>query len=159
MNFVNFVGVHKIKDSDFVFYDRYKQLCNKKGVSPSKAAIDAGISKSLVTKWKVNETKEPSPEVVRKLAEYFGISKYEVLEDFSPAQKEITPDLSEEDERDIARMLDSMLGQLGDSNAALMFDGEPVDEETRELLKISLENQFRLAKRMVQKEKANSSED
>ena len=74
-----------------MFYNRYVALCAKKGVSPSRAAIEAGISKSLVSKWKSNESKEPSPEVVRKLAEYFGISAFEVLEDApqkeTPAEK------------------------------------------------------------------------
>lgn len=64
-----------------MFYDRFLELCQRKGVAPSRAATEAGISKSLVSKWKANATKEPSPDVVRKLADYFGISKYEVLED------------------------------------------------------------------------------
>lgn len=77
-----------------MFYDRYVQLCKNKGVTPSRAAIEAGISKSLVTKWKTNQAKEPSPEVIRKLSEYFGISKYEVLEAF-PEQKEKAPEKTE----------------------------------------------------------------
>lgn len=64
-----------------MFYDRFVKLCEAKKVSPSRAALEAGISKSLVTKWKQDETKEPSAEVVRKLAQYFGISRFEVLED------------------------------------------------------------------------------
>lgn len=71
-----------------MFYERYIALCNKKGVSPSRAAIEAGISKSLVSKWKANDAKDPSPEVVRKLADYFGISRFEILEDNPDAQKE-----------------------------------------------------------------------
>lgn len=63
-----------------MFYDRFIELCNQKGVSPTRAALEAGISKSLVSKWKSNATKEPSPEVLRKIADYFGISPYEVLE-------------------------------------------------------------------------------
>lgn len=64
-----------------MFYDRFVKLCEAKNVSPSRAALEAGISKSLVTKWKQDETKEPSAEVVRKLAQYFDISRFEVLED------------------------------------------------------------------------------
>ena len=63
-----------------MFYDRFIELCNQKGVSPTRAALEAGISKSLVSKWKSNAAKEPSPEVLRKIADYFGISPYEVLE-------------------------------------------------------------------------------
>lgn len=63
-----------------MFYDRFIELCKQKGVSPTRAALEAGISKSLVSKWKSNAAKEPSPEVLRKIADYFGISPYEVLE-------------------------------------------------------------------------------
>jgi len=56
-----------------VFYDKFVLLCTLKGVSPSKAAVDAGISKSLVTKWKVNSVEVPSPEILKKLSAYFGV--------------------------------------------------------------------------------------
>lgn len=64
-----------------MFYDRFVYLCNQKGVSPSRAAIDAGISKSLVTKWKNNNAKDPSPDVIRKLSKYFNISVSELLDE------------------------------------------------------------------------------
>lgn len=62
-----------------MFYDRFIYLCSQKGVSPSRAAMDAGISKSLVTKWKNNNAKDPSPDVIRKLSKYFNISVSELL--------------------------------------------------------------------------------
>ena len=62
-----------------MFYDRFVQLCNQKGISPSRAAIEAGISKSLVTKWKTNGCKDPSPEVLRKLSAYFHINISDLL--------------------------------------------------------------------------------
>lgn len=62
-----------------MFYDRFLQLCHQKGISPSRAAIEAGISKSLVTKWKTNGCKDPSPEVLRKLSAYFHVSVSDLL--------------------------------------------------------------------------------
>lgn len=62
-----------------VFYDRYAQLCEKHGISMSAAALEAGLSKSLVTKWKVNEVDVPSPDVLKKLSTYFGIPVSELL--------------------------------------------------------------------------------
>lgn len=56
-----------------MFYDRFIQLCAQKDVTPSKAALDAGISKSLVSKWKNSRTSIPSPEVLGKLSKYFGV--------------------------------------------------------------------------------------
>ena len=93
-----------------MFYDRYVSLCAKKGVSPSRAALEAGISKSLVSKWKANESKEPSPEVIRKLADYFGIPAYEVLEDIQ--QKE-NPSASDgtgvsDEEKELAEYLEML---------------------------------------------------
>lgn len=62
-----------------MFYDKFVCLCKQKEVSPSKAAMDAGISKSLVTKWRTNQVKTPSADVLDKLSSYFGVSVSELL--------------------------------------------------------------------------------
>lgn len=62
-----------------MFYDRFTSLCKQRGITPSRAAIEAGISKSLVTKWKSNKVQDPSAEVARKLSAYFGITVSELL--------------------------------------------------------------------------------
>ena len=58
------------------------------------------------------------------------------------------PTLTKKDERDIARRLEETLDLL-ESSDALMFDGEPLDEESLELLKVSLQNQYTLAKQIA----------
>lgn len=116
---------------DFVFYDRFLELCRRKGVVPTRAAVEAGISKSLVSKWKANEAKEPSPEVVRKLSEYFGVSPYEVLEDL-PAGRD-RPTLTERERRDVAREVERIMGDL-ENSGDLMFDGVPMSPEARDSL-------------------------
>lgn len=80
---------------DIVFYDRFVYLCEQKGVSPSRAAIEAGISKSLVTKWKVNQTDVPSPEVIKKLSAYFNVPASYILGE----ENAKTPTLTKKDER------------------------------------------------------------
>lgn len=62
-----------------MFYDRFAQLCKQKDISPSRAALEAGISKSLVTKWKTNRTIIPSPDVLSKLSKYFNITVSELI--------------------------------------------------------------------------------
>lgn len=54
--------------------------------------------------------------------------------------------LNVRDERDIAKRLENTLNALEDSQESLMFSGEPLDDETRELLKASLENSLKIAK-------------
>lgn len=62
-----------------MFYDRYAQLCKMRGISKSAAAVEAGVSKSLVTKWKTNSVDVPSPDVLKKLSNYFGMPVSELL--------------------------------------------------------------------------------
>ena len=64
-----------------MFYERFVQLCKQRGVSTSKAAIDAGLSKSTVTKWKKDPSTKPSGNVIDKLCRYFGVSVSELLGD------------------------------------------------------------------------------
>lgn len=61
------------------FYDRYLALTRRKGVSPSRAALEAGLSKSIVTKWKTDPTAQPTGSVIGKLTAYFGVSVSELL--------------------------------------------------------------------------------
>lgn len=100
-----------------MFYDKFVQLCNQKGVSPSRAAIDAGISKSLVTKWKANGCKDPSPDVLRKLSVYFGVTVSDLLDE----KKEPTP----KGERDI----------LDEMDVAFYGDYKELTEDDKETLR------------------------
>lgn len=62
-----------------MFYDNFVQLCKKHGVSPSKAAVDAGLSKSTVTKWKATPDAQPTGTAIKKLSEYFCVPISELL--------------------------------------------------------------------------------
>ena len=54
--------------------------------------------------------------------------------------------LNKKDERDIAKRLEQTLDQLESDQDGLMFSGEPLDDQTRELLKASLQNSITIAK-------------
>ena len=56
------------------------------------------------------------------------------------------PQLNARDERDISRRLEQTLSDLEGQQGALMFDGAPLDDETKELLKAGLEHSIRVAK-------------
>lgn len=92
------------------FYDRYCALCRSRGVSPSRAAEDAGLSKSAVSKWKREQDVSPSGAVLSKLSTYFGIPAWELLGEKSApnpgdeaikfalfgGREDITPEMFEE---------------------------------------------------------------
>lgn len=67
------------------FYDLYLTLCNKRGVTPSRAATEMGISKVAVTNWK-SRGNYPTDANLQKIANYFGVS-VEYLKG-EPIQKE-----------------------------------------------------------------------
>ena len=62
-----------------MFYDRFVQICTERGITPSRAAVEAGLSKSTVSKWKATPDAEPTGTAIKKLTEYFGITIAELL--------------------------------------------------------------------------------
>ena len=53
------------------FYDNFVMLCNKVGKKPSKVALEIGISKSIVSRWKSGGG--ATDATARKVADYFGV--------------------------------------------------------------------------------------
>lgn len=56
------------------FYESFLSLCDRRDVTPSRALLDAGLSKSLASKWKAQPTTVPNGETLQKLALYFCVS-------------------------------------------------------------------------------------
>jgi transcriptional regulator with XRE-family HTH domain len=95
-----------------VFYDIFKELCDKKGVSPSRACLEMNLSRSLGAKWK-NTGANPSFDVLSKMSDYFGVSTDYLLgntQKEKPAQK-----VQVIDEHDNIVVLDDETRELIDS--------------------------------------------
>ncbi len=113
-----------------MFYDLFKSLCENKGVAPTRAALDIGLSKSAPIKWRTTGA-TPQGETLNKIADYFGVSVDYLLgnekkksyatngETKSPTRKlrsisrledtQITPEQDEE----IANYIDYLLSKRG----------------------------------------------
>lgn len=128
-----------------MFYDLFKKLCDEKNISVSKACIEMGLSRSIAAKWKNTKT-NPSADVLPKIAKYFGVSVDYLL---GAEEKEKMPALTAKDERDISKKLEEALSQLESSQEGLMFQGEPLDDATKELIAISLKNSLEMGKRLA----------
>lgn len=63
-----------------VFYDKFKLLCDKKGVSCNRAAKEIGLSDATPTKWKKTGA-TPSTETMRSIATYFNVPMSYLLGD------------------------------------------------------------------------------
>ena len=61
-----------------MFYDNYIRLCNSVNKSPSAVALEIGIAKPTVNRWKHGS--RPTDATLGKIARYFGVSTDELLE-------------------------------------------------------------------------------
>ena len=123
-------------------YERIETLRKSRNISQGKLEKELGFSNGSISKWK-NST--PTPERLQKLADYFDVPLSYLLSGKSDEETKETT-FSPRDERDIARRLEATIADLEQQQDALMFSGEPLDDKTRELLRISLENSLRIAK-------------
>lgn len=96
-----------------MFYDRFEELCQRKGVKVGRACAEMGVSRSLAAKWKATGTEKPSAEVLEKMSAYFGMSIDEILgKEKEPSS---TEELSVEDQLKFA-----LFGGVGDITDAMM---------------------------------------
>lgn len=56
-----------------MFYDVFSKLCDLKGVSCKRAAMEIGLSNSIAAKWK-RTGGTPNGETLSKIADYFGVT-------------------------------------------------------------------------------------
>ena len=105
-----------------------------------------GVAESTISQYETGK-REPDFETLLKLGEFFNVSVDYLLRGDNPQNNKM-PALTKKDERDIAKRLEQTINLL-ESSDALMFDGEPLDEESMELLKVSLQNQYTLAKQIA----------
>ena len=147
-------------------YEVVYYLCKRENISVAKMCRDIGMQPSIITDLKHGRTKNLTHANMVKIANYFNIStdvfNEGVLEETFPNQadaesvagyhhllKKEAPTLTEKDERDIYKKWRADLEELENSQEALMFDGQPLDDETKELLAISLKNSLELSKKIA----------
>jgi len=130
-----------------------KILRKKKEVSQSEVAEYLDVSRQAYNNYETGK-REPSQTILLNLANYFDVSIDCLLGRKSIEEEENQKNIekfNEKDEKDIAKKLENALADLERQQDGLMFDGEPLDPETSELMKISLENSIRLAKSIAKK--------
>ena len=70
-----------------MFFNRFKELCDRKNISVYRACTDIGLNRAAVAKWKNGG--KPNGNTAAKLAEYFEVTTDYLLglsEDKTPAE-------------------------------------------------------------------------
>ena len=63
-----------------MFYDKFKQLCDIKGISPTRAVEEMQLSRTIAVKWKKTGA-VPRGKTLKIIADYFGVSESYLLND------------------------------------------------------------------------------
>ena len=61
-----------------MFFNRYQQLCDERGISVYRACEEIGLNRSAVAKWKAGG--RPNGNTAAKLADFFGVTTDYLLE-------------------------------------------------------------------------------
>lgn len=73
-----------------MFYDNYLRLCNSVGKTPSAVALEIGLTKPSVSRWKSGSM--PTDATLKRIADYFGITVDELLgKEKQPTEGELHP--------------------------------------------------------------------
>lgn len=127
--------------------DRLKEIMKIHNLKQSDLVEKTGIGKSSISTYLSGEY-QPKQDKIIKLSNALDVNPSWLMGyDVPMVDNNLNniPNLTQKDEKDIAKKMNLILEQI-DTQDALMFDGEPLDEESKELLRISLENSMRMAK-------------
>lgn len=129
---------HNILDVELTLWaDSFKHLKYiPVSLNPESIIAEIRYNSSLTTKYK------------KELLDILNIAKIKYEETSNNSSKKT---LTPREENDITKGLERMLANLDSDNGIAYLGGEPMDEEARELMKISLENSMRMAKQLAKK--------
>ena len=128
------------------FGNRLKTLRENHNLSQKEFANILNIANSTLSQYE-SDKRVPSDEVKLQIAKYFNVTTDYLLGNETKNKEQNSQD---KDEKDIAKSMKKLKEQLKEQQG-LMFDGEPLDDTTIELLLEELERQERLVKKINKK--------
>ncbi len=135
-------------------FERIEELRKSTGISQGKLEKELGFSNGSISKWK-NST--PKSDRLQKLADYFGVSVEYLM---TGKENELNdPELTARDERDIAKDLDRIMGEIRKGNdGPLYYNGKEIGSDSINLLQNAIEYALRETKK-ENKEKYNPNKN
>ncbi|MFX3616097.1 MAG: helix-turn-helix domain-containing protein [Sporolactobacillus sp.] len=130
-----------------------KNIRTKRGLGVNQLAAYSGVSSSQISRMEKGERKKPKPDTIKKLSNALNVPYTEMMEaagyiQESPVNENGLPKLTGKNEHDIAKQLEKILTNM-DDGTALAFDGEPMDEETKALVRTAIESNLKLTKQLA----------
>lgn len=133
-------------------YQKIKSLREQQNMSQDELAKRTGYtSRTSIAKIEAGKIDLPQSKIALFADALNTTVAYLMGWEDEAGQPKTSPALTKKDERDISRQLEATLAALESQQSGLMFDGEPLDDETKELLAASLRNSMELSKMWAKK--------
>lgn len=127
-------------------YEIYCKLRDQAHVKDADVVKATKITKSTFSDWK-NGRSNPKLDKLQKIADYFGVT-VDYLMTGKETPKEKSPELTARDEKDITKTLNKVMEQFeNNENGPLYYDGEEIDETSRNLIRNAFEYIIRETKK------------
>ena len=137
-------------------YEIFQKLCEERGITPYRFCKDTGINSSTISTWK-NKGSECSPKTAKAVCDYFGITIDYLMTGIEPTEN-TSQNLTEKDERDIAKDMENIRNKLKNEDGPASYDGQAIPEEDIDLLLGQIELMMRRLK-PINKEKYNPNKN
>lgn len=126
-------------------YEQIRDIAKSKGYSVNKLEKELGFARSSINKFNKNK---PSVEKLQQIADLLEVSLDYLLSNTDETIKEKAPELTSRDERDIAKDLDRIMGEIqkGD-DGPLYYNGIEIDNASLNLLQNAIEYALRETKK------------
>ena len=137
------IGRRKKRGFIMTLGEKIKARRMELGLSVDEVAEKIGRNRATVYRYENSDIEDIPTGVLETLSKALSTTPTQLMG--------WSEELSDRDKKDIAQTMERFIQQLGDPNEALMFDGEPLDDESRDLLLKSLENSLTLGKMIAKK--------
>lgn len=111
--------------------ERVKQICKERSIAISKLEKDLGFSNGYIRALRKGVFPQ---DRLMAIANYLKVSPDYIM----TGKKDWQPKLTKKDERDIKNAIEAIKNQLS-TGTGLMYDGEPLDEESQEAILAAIE--------------------
>jgi DNA-binding helix-turn-helix protein len=132
------------------FEENLKSLRERNNLSQIELSKRIGLSNVTLSQYEKG-VRKPDIQTLTLIAQFFNVSTDYLLGNETPPK--FKPQLTDKDKKDIAKQVEDMLDGLdADNPISFQLDGNEIDDDTRELLRQSLQNALEFA-RLKAKEK------
>lgn len=136
-------------------YEQIRDVAKSKGYSINRLEQELGFARSSINKFNKNK---PSIAKLQQIADFLGVT-VDCLTTSESISINSEPELTPKDERDIAKDLDRIMGEIRKGNdGPLYYNGEEIGNDSINLLQNAIEYALRETKK-ENKEKYNPNKN